>query len=359
MASSKQEGTSAAAEQLGSMSLGGSAERMDNETEPAVNNGTPTKLCSACRKKSDSLKKCTSCKCVWYCDKDCQNRHWREHKRECKPIKKILDNRGGKLDLGTEKDVGPLEKLPPQEECPICMLVLPIHPQLHSYFNCCGKSVCCGCALQHQIKNEEWAEREKTPLSHTCPFCRKPVSKSNDENLARLGKRVQLKDPNALIEMAAAYGYGHYGVPVDEAKCVALYRESADLGFSIAQCALASYHYEGGMGLEPNKEEELKYLEKAAEGGHVLARNNLGCEAASNGDYVAAMRHWRLSASGGNRLSIRALIERFEFGFLRHGDLADTLQAFYLTRAELWNKGRVQHIAYLKRNGKYNEEYDL
>ena len=71
MASSKQEGKSAAAEQLDSMSLGGSAERMDNETEPAVNNGTPTKLCSACRKKSDSLKKCTACKCVWYCDKDC------------------------------------------------------------------------------------------------------------------------------------------------------------------------------------------------------------------------------------------------------------------------------------------------
>ena len=51
--------------------------------------------------------KCRACKCVWYCDKECQNKHWKEHKKECKRIKKELDKRGGKLDLGTELDVGP------------------------------------------------------------------------------------------------------------------------------------------------------------------------------------------------------------------------------------------------------------
>ena len=119
MASSKQEGTSAAAEQLRSMSLGESAERNENNEDAAEENGTtPTKLCSACETKSDALKKCRNCKCVWYCDKDCQNKHWKEHKKECKRIKKILGKRGGKLDIGIgiEKDVGPLGKLPPREE---------------------------------------------------------------------------------------------------------------------------------------------------------------------------------------------------------------------------------------------------
>ena len=74
-------------------------------------------MCSACGKSSDTLKKCAACKCVWYCDKKCQNKHHKEHKEECRPIKKVLDKRGGKLDVGTELNVGPLGKMPPREEC--------------------------------------------------------------------------------------------------------------------------------------------------------------------------------------------------------------------------------------------------
>ena len=141
----------AAAERLGAMSLqaGGSAEREDATT----NNGTPTPTknkCSACETESDALKKCNGCKCVWYCDKKCQNKHRKEHKKECKRIKKELEKRGGKLDIGTEKDLGPLGKVPPREECPICMRALPLSEQESTYAVCCGKSVCGGCALQHQ-----------------------------------------------------------------------------------------------------------------------------------------------------------------------------------------------------------------
>ena len=108
MSSTKEDGTAVAAEQLGSMSLGESVERTGEpeNNEDADTNGTQTKKCSKCGKESDALMKCTACKCVWYCDKDCQNRHWKEHKKECKPIKKELQKRGGKLDLGNEKDFG-------------------------------------------------------------------------------------------------------------------------------------------------------------------------------------------------------------------------------------------------------------
>ncbi len=83
MASSKQDEEAAAAEQLGSISLGKSVER---NTEPeSVQNEAPAKMCSACGKKSYTLKNCTACKCVWYCDKDCQNKHRKEHKKECRP----------------------------------------------------------------------------------------------------------------------------------------------------------------------------------------------------------------------------------------------------------------------------------
>ena len=83
------------------------------EDSTTAKSGTPTKLCSACGKKSDTVKKCTACKCVWYCDKECQSKHRTEHRKDCWRIKKVLEKRGGKLDIGIVKDVGSLGKVLP------------------------------------------------------------------------------------------------------------------------------------------------------------------------------------------------------------------------------------------------------
>ena len=357
MASSKEDDTAMAVKQLDSLSLGKSGERNEETNLDAVKSETPTKLCSACGEKSDILKKCTACKCAWYCDKDCQKRHHREHKYDCKRIKKVLGKRGDKVDLGTEKDVGPIGKLPPQEECPICMRVLPIHENLHTYFPCCGKTICRGCDYQHYMKDKEKADREETPMLHTCAFCRKPVSYSDEEILAQLRKRVELKDSDAMRNLAVNYGYGRRGLSVDQAKCIELLQHSADLGFPLAQSLLGDYHIQGKMGLEQNEEEALKYWEKAAEGGHLNAMFNLGFMKNGNGDCAAAMRHWQVSASGGYRGSMDNLIESFEVGLLRHGDLAETLQAFYCAKSEMKSKDRDRYIEYLKSTGEYLEEY--
>jgi hypothetical protein len=349
MAASKQGGTAAAAEQLGSMSLG--EKSVKGKAEPdAEKNGTPTKMCSACGEKSDTLKKCTACKCVWYCDRDCQNKHRKEHKKECKRIKLVLDERGGKLDVGTELDIGPLEKLPPREECPICMRAMPIPLRLHRYSVCCGKTLCCGCSFVHFVKSGE---------QPTCAFCREPAPESEEECLAPLRKRVERKDPTALCNMGMAYGSGRYGLPVNQAKCIDLLRESAGLGSPDAHYQLGCFHRIGNMGLEQNGEEAIRYTEKAAEGGNILALHNLGCAEKEGGNRVAAMRHWRLAASGGYRSSMGNLIFFFENGFLHHGDLAKAMQAFYRSRAEMKCEERDQYIKYLKTSGsvQYNEAF--
>ena len=76
-------------------------------------------------------------------------------------------------------------------------------------------------------------------------------------------------------------------------------------------------------------------------------------------DLFAAMHHWRLSASAGYRASMGTLIVYFEDGVLHHGDLAETLQAFYCARSEMKSKDRDAYIGYLKRTGKYREEYNF
>ena len=361
MASSQEDGAAATAQQLGSMSLRESVGKKDNDAEPTTKNGTPSKLsCSACGEKSNTLMKCRACKCVWYCDKKCQNKHWKVHKKECKRIKKELDERGGKLDVGTELDIGRLPDLPSQEECPICMRVLPIHPKLQGYAACCGKTICGSCNYQHQMQSKERAaEKGQTSVLPSCVFCRTDVPVSNEEVLAQLHKRVGLNDSQALVNLAMNYGRGDFGLPVDRAKCIALLREAADLGFPDAQYQLGCYYANGEMGLEQNQGKATKYWKKAAEGGDVHSRHNLGCTAIENGDAVAAMRRWRLAASGGFKISMKSEILCFEKGLLHHGDLAETLQAFYRSRGEMKSEDRDQYIAYLKMTGKYKEEYDL
>mmetsp|Transcript_4270 Transcript_4270/g.10160 ORF Transcript_4270/g.10160 Transcript_4270/m.10160 type:complete len:253 (-) Transcript_4270:15-773(-) len=251
-------------------------------------------------------------------------------------------------------DVGPLGKLPPQEECPICMRVLPSNPILQTYAFCCGKTVCGSCDFQHQTKCAEQA------VPKTCEFCRTALPRSDGELLALACKRVELKDPNALLNMAFVHGDGQLGLPADEAKCIDLLRESADLGFPPAQYQLGEYYMNGEMGLEQNEEEAFKYWEKAAGSGDVTSVHNFACFEGKNGNHVAAMRHLRLSASGGMRKSMDCLIECcFESGLLHHGDLAESLQAMYRARAELRSEDRNTYIEHLKRTGEYEEAFGV
>ena len=45
-------------------------------------NGDLTRYCRACGKKDD-VKKCSKCKKVSYCGKECQKKDWKDHKRSC------------------------------------------------------------------------------------------------------------------------------------------------------------------------------------------------------------------------------------------------------------------------------------
>ena len=192
-----------------------------------------------------------------------------------------------------------------------------------------------------------------------CAFCRTTTAESDEEELARLSKRIERNDPHAMRNLAMMHVDGRFGLPVDQTKCLDLMRQSASLGFPGAHYELGLFHHQGRMGLEQNNEEAQKYYKKAAEGGDLISQHNLGCVEGGNGDHAAAMRHWRLSASGGMRVSMEGLIECFEDGLLHHADLVETLQAFYPARAELWSEDRDQYIAYLKRTGEYEEESDM
>jgi hypothetical protein len=47
---------------------------MDYHAQPA---------CAHCGVLSPALKKCDRCRAVFYCGRDCQKKHWRQHKKDC------------------------------------------------------------------------------------------------------------------------------------------------------------------------------------------------------------------------------------------------------------------------------------
>jgi TPR repeat protein len=162
-----------------------------------------------------------------------------------------------------------------------------------------------------------------------------------------------------MYNLGMDYGKGGLGLPVDQGKCIELLRESAGLGHPDALSQLGYFLKFGEMGLDQDEVEALKNWEKAAEGGDLDARYNLGNMVCRNGNYADGMRHWRLSASVGHRRSIIALIVCFDDGLLHHAELAKTLQTMYVARAEMKTKDRDRYIQHLKRIGEYEEEYDF
>jgi len=44
------------------------------------------KLCAACHTTAGGLKACTRCKAVWYCSRECQKQHWKQHKKRCSQL---------------------------------------------------------------------------------------------------------------------------------------------------------------------------------------------------------------------------------------------------------------------------------
>ena len=106
-----------------------------------------TDTCAKCGKGEEAginnLKACTACKLVKYCNRDCQIAHRPQHKKACKKRA---------AELYEEK----LFKQPPAEDCPICMIRLPMITGW-TYMPCCGKVICSGCihAVQSRATKQE------------------------------------------------------------------------------------------------------------------------------------------------------------------------------------------------------------
>ena len=300
------------------------------------------KLCAAC---SQALPKEKFSKKQWQL----------KQRRRCKEC--ILDNR--ELQLETPDDAPPpppppcaggeedsewtdedLFKEPSErEECPICLVPLPLSNEAIQYQSCCGKMICAGCIHAGAVDSRR-----------LCPFCRTPEVSSAGEFMKRLKKRAEADDADAIYQLGGHYDSGGLdGLQQDSKKAVGLWLRAGNLG-----CA-AAYHnlavaYDNGRGVERDMKKAKYYYELAAMGGNLSSRYNLGVVERDAGNMNRAVKHWMIAARAGHDNSLQAIRVGFMHGIATKDDFEKALRAHKEVKDEIKSEQREAANAFYSQN---------
>ena len=284
--------------------------------------------CAACGDGDDgdgSLKACTGCNLVEYCNRTCQAAHWPAHKKACNErVAKLFDE---KL----------FKQPPPNEDCPICYLRLPIDLDQSMYQSCCGKMLCRGCVHAHTVAAAD-TEKEK------CVFCRTEAPSSYEEEIERMKKRVEANGAWAMVNLGGFYQYGMIGLRQNHAKALELFHKSAKLGNHFAHLNLSVFYREGDI-VEKDTRKATYHGQLGAMAGNVKARGNLGCDEGNAGNMDRAYKHWMISVNDGCFLSMKAVQEGYKSGFVTKDDYAKTIRAYGNSIDEMKSDDRVRAAA--------------
>ena len=284
------------------------------------------KICAACSqelprekfsKKQWQLKKCRRCKkCI------AENREVRSEGTA--PNDAVVSSAGDGEEAPHHTDEVLFKQPSPREECPICMLPLPLNEKEMSYFECCGKTLCGGCTYSIETGDD----------SITCPFCRTPAPKSDGEAIERLKKRVEANDAEAMYNLGCYSNTGRYGLQRNRRKAMKLWLRAGELGHAEG-CNNIGHAFEMGEGMERDAEKAKYYYEVAAMRGYALARYNLGIFEERAGNMSRAVKHYMISAAAGYDTSLKEIRECYLSGHATKDDFEKALRAHKEAKDEM------------------------
>ena len=292
-------------------------------------NNNNNNICANCGKGEEEsvlLKNCVACKMVKYCSRDCQKAHRSQHKKECR-------------ERAAELHDDALFKQPPlEEDCPICFMRMPTLNTGYAYNSCCGKVICCGCIYAGAMVGDD----------NLCPFCRTPAPYSDDENIKRIRKRVEVNDAQAMFELGCPYAEGKWGMPQDMDKALKLWHRSGELGCAKAYRNIGNVYLQG-LGVEANEEKAIHYWELSAMGGAVDARHNLGCSDGRAGNIDRSLKHFMIAVGSGDHVSLKKIKELYSNGYSTRDDYSKALQVYQSYLKEIKSDQRDEAAAFSDR----------
>jgi TPR repeat protein len=185
---------------------------------------------------------------------------------------------------------------------------MPLDPKKSTLLSCCSKIICDGCIYALESNGGD-----------RCPFCRELVP-SREEYKKRMMKRVKVNDPAALSQTGTyCYEKG------DNDKALKYWTKAAKLEDIDAHNQLGVMYWEGGV-VEKDEEKAVYHYEKAAIGGHPIARYNLGCYEGRSGNIERAVKHFVIAANLGDEDSMKELWKHYSKGNINKNDLEATLR---------------------------------
>jgi len=225
-----------------------------------------------------------------------------------------------------------------REECPICMIPLPIDDIAMAFFECCGKRLCMGCVYKSKITDSRKNKNEVPKHEEKCAFCRKPIVTAFKHRMKLLKKRIKNDDANACTVLAALHETGQ-AVLQSNTKSLEMYIRAAELGHVDAFAKLG-YYYQDGIGVELDLSKAIEFYGVGAKKGSVNAHNQLAMFHGKNGDDCKSLKHLKVAASTGNQLSMDTLMMYYKAKAFSKEDLAQTLRSFQSSRNEMKSKDR-------------------
>jgi len=217
--------------------------------------------------------------------------------------------------------------IPEKEECPICMIPLPITRNEILFMSCCGKDICNGCVHKHIMT--EMKKNKQT--EYKCAFCCQPPQKSDIKALKRLMKK---NNPHAFMAMAEKYVSGDDGVIQSETRSLEMRIRAAELGHTRAYLLIGEYYLEGNA-VEHDYSKALVFWEIAAKKGEIHA-------------HVQLIEHMKVAASAGDQDSMDDLMTKYKEKFLSKDDITQTLRAFQASSNAIKSKDRDEAKAFFK-----------
>jgi len=262
------------------------------------------------------------------------------------------DDQNGEDDAtaeSAEQDPGLWKPRPPTEDCPLCLVPLPLDNGQSVYWACCGMSVCRACKAETEralrITNRKRKDTDLPPMVQSCAFCREPGTENDSDLIKRYEERVGKGDLSAMMNLAVMYRDGESGLVRDEAKVLELELRAADLGSAWAHGSLGSHFIRGRLGVIRDEEKARAYWEGAVKKGCVISRHNLGALEAQHERHDLAMKHFKLAAVAGFKPAVKPLWKYFLSDELTKAELEATLRAHKEACDEMNSEDRERFVA--------------
>jgi len=298
-------------------------------------------ICANCCKegRGDEINNiCNKCKQVKYCNAACKKKHRHKHKKLCEEYQRLAAERAAKLH-----DIELFKQPSPAEDCSICFLCIPTMQTGRRYQLCCGKVICSGC-LHAPVYDDRGNEVD----SMKCPFCRTPWPVTNEEEVQRSQKRVELNDAHAIYELGIDYRDGTCGYAKDHKKALELWHQAGKLGNVKAHCSIG-VAYNLGRGVEVDMKKAKYYYEQAAMLGDVTSRHNLGVMEVRLGNYERALKHFMIAVGGGYTGSLERIKKLYTNGNVTKDDYTKALESYQEYLGEIKSVQRDEAAAFTER----------